>query len=98
MKVLVLSIDPYQRHRMHDPSIPSYFVSLDGSCSGIIDLTVFLVQARFQGWRTVRTYQQSHWRVLTVSTSLENDGVGVVVRSENSKYKKGDHVNGMFRE
>ncbi|RPD54808.1 NAD(P)-binding protein [Lentinus tigrinus ALCF2SS1-7] len=60
VKVLVLSIDPYQRHRMHDPSIPSYFPAF------------------------------------TVGTPLENDGVGVVVRSENPKYKKGDHVYAMF--
>ena len=36
--------------------------------------------------------------MLTCDFSLDNFGVGVVLRSENSAVKAGDHVYGIFRE
>ncbi|KAI0332231.1 NAD-P-binding protein [Cubamyces sp. BRFM 1775] len=61
VKVLVLSIDPYLRGKMRDPSIKSYSAP-------------FLV-----------------------GEPLYNYGVGVVVRSENSAVKPGDHLYGVFK-
>jgi len=61
IKVLELSVDPYFRGRMRDPSVKSY-------------------SAPF-----------------TLGQPLEGGGVGVVIRSENSKLKPGDHITGTLR-
>ncbi|PCH38850.1 NAD(P)-binding protein [Wolfiporia cocos MD-104 SS10] len=58
VKTLVLSIDPYLRGRMRDPSIKSY-------------APPFLP-----------------------SQPLDNYGVGLVLRSERSSFKQGDHIYG----
>ncbi|KAF8506256.1 NAD-P-binding protein [Gautieria morchelliformis] len=60
IKVLALSVDPYQRGRMRPPTVQSY-------------------SAPF-----------------TIGSPLENAGVGLVLRSENSEIKQGDHVYGML--
>jgi len=61
IKVLELSVDPYFRGRMRDPSVKSYSPPF------------------------------------TLGQPLEGNGVGVVLRSENSKLKTGDHITGTLR-
>ncbi|OCH96220.1 NAD-P-binding protein [Obba rivulosa] len=60
VKTLILSIDPYMRGRMRDPSIASYAPPF------------------------------------YVGQPLNNFGVGKVLRSEDSMFKPGDHIYGMF--
>ncbi|KAI8989081.1 NAD-P-binding protein [Trametes punicea] len=61
VKVLVLSVDPYLRGKMRDPSKKSYSDPF------------------------------------TIGEPIYNFGIGIVVRSENSAFKPGDHLYGTFK-
>ena len=61
IKTLEISVDPYFRGRMRDPSIKSYTPAF------------------------------------ALGKPLEGGGVGVVIRSENAKFKAGDHITGTLR-
>ncbi|KAG6824301.1 hypothetical protein H0H92_007289 [Tricholoma furcatifolium] len=80
VKTLVLSIDPYMRGRMRPADIQSYVVSRPFS----EDLSMGNLSPIFLQ------------PAFTIGEPLVGHGVGVVVRSENSKVKKGDHVYGML--
>lgn len=61
IKALEVSIDPYFRGRMRDPTIKSYSPAF------------------------------------ALGKPLESGGVGIVIRSENAKFKPGDHITGTLR-
>lgn len=95
VKTLVLSIDPYLRGKMRDPSIKSYSVRPMLRSTRLTQLTIF--KARIHQRPTV-SLPAPHRDVYNCSPRrrLENFGVGVVVRSEAAGVKQGDHIYGIF--
>ncbi|KAF7982761.1 hypothetical protein HWV62_26660 [Athelia sp. TMB] len=92
LKVLVVSIDPYQRGRMRDAAIKGYTVSQNHSH------TIIYAHTKSSPHTSSASRSSPNAIALSVLTdtvnSLSNFGVAVVLRSENPAFKKGDHLYG----
>lgn len=102
IKVLELSIDPYMRNRMREPSLNSYLVSVcvffcltttQNILQHLLFSPLFLLENRKIG---LFTSTRRMALIIGLFSSLAGFGVGRVIRSELSGAKPGDYVTGFL--